>query len=328
MSAPPQISVILCTYNRARSLAKTLESIVEQTLPSSVRWEILVVDNNSKDETPQVVEDFRSRYPERVRYLLEPKQGVSNARNSGVAAARGAILAFIDDDETAGEGWLQNLTANLYNGKWAGAGGRVVPQWTTSRPSWLSPEDSFTTAPLAAFEANPERDQLDEPPFGANMAFRKEVFEKYGGFRTDLGRSGKNLASSEDTEFGRRLLAAGDRLRYEPLSVTYHPVEEYRIHRAYFLAWWFHKGRSDVRESGLQRKGEQSFSMPFHIFRHLAIETVRWTITSDPSRRFISKLKVWVGAGQAYETICQAFNARRNRSKPDSNVPSPAEDAG
>ncbi len=127
MDSPTQITVIICTYNRSQSLRKTLGSIVAEDLPQSVGWEIVVVDNNSSDETRQVVEELRCRYPQRIRYVFEPKQGVSNARNTGIREARGEILAFIDDDETADTAWLQNLTANLHSGEWAGAGGRVVP---------------------------------------------------------------------------------------------------------------------------------------------------------------------------------------------------------
>ena len=123
---------------------------------------------------------------------------------------------FIDDDETAGEGWLENLTANLHAGEWAGAGGRVLPPPGSSLPNWLSTGSWFIKGPLASFDLGIPAGEMDEPPFGANMAFRKEVFEKYGGFRTDLGRSGNNLISNEDTEFGRRLFSAGLRLRYEP----------------------------------------------------------------------------------------------------------------
>jgi glycosyltransferase involved in cell wall biosynthesis len=327
MSGQTRITVILCTYNRAGSLTKTLESIVAQILPPSVGWEILVVDNNSSDETCKVVEKFRGRYPERVRYLLESQQGVSYARNAGIRNANGDILAFIDDDETAATGWLQNLTSNLGNDEWAGAGGRVVPQWICSRPRWLSSEGPFILAPLAAFEADPEREQLDEPAFGANMAFRKQVFDRLGGFRTDLGRSGKSLLSNEDTEFGRRLLAVGRRPRYEHSAVTYHPVEEYRVRKAYYLQWWFNKGRSDVRETGVQPHGMQVFGIRFKVLRGFAAGMVRWAIALDPTQRFIYKLQVWVCAGQAFESYCQR-PTKRKEPEGKSNVGAPAEGPG
>jgi glycosyltransferase involved in cell wall biosynthesis len=325
MDSPIGITVILCTYNRAGTLAMTLESIVTQTLSSSPGWEILVVDNNSSDETRQVVEGFGSRYPGRFRYLLETHQGVSYARNAGIREARGEILAFIDDDETAAAGWLQNLTANLHTGEWAGVGGRVLPPPSFSRPRWLSSKHSFLAGPLAEFAPDLEAGDMTETPFGANMAFRKEVFDKYGGFRTDLGRSGKNLLSNEDTEFGRRLMAAGQRLRYEPSALTYHPVEEYRLRKEYFLTWWFNKGRSDVLESGNQPNRTHFLGIPLRLFRDLPLEAVRWMVAVEPSQRFICKLKVWAYAGQGFESHCQWLDARRKRPERDANSWPPAE---
>src|SRR5882762_1539701 len=117
MNVQTNITVVVCTYNRCQTLKKTIESVAAQTLSQSLGWEILVVDNNSSDETRQVVENFRRHHPERFHYLFEPQQGISYARNAGIRHAQGEILAFIDDDETAETGWLQNLTANLHSGE-------------------------------------------------------------------------------------------------------------------------------------------------------------------------------------------------------------------
>ncbi len=309
-----QITVVLCTYNRARSLPEALESVATQTLQRSINWEILVVDNNSSDETRQVVEGFQSRYPDRIRYLFEPRQGLSNARNAAVRDARGDILAFIDDDETAGRGWLQNLTANLHHGDWAGAGGPVVPRWNCARPPWLCSESSFVLGPLALFGAGLVDGQLTQPPVGANMAFRKEAFTRYGGFRTDLGRTGEKLLSNEDIEFGRRLLIAGQRLRYEPSALTYHPVEEVRVRKEYFLAWWFNKGRSDVLETGFESDNSKCLlGIPLRLFRDVLVEAARWLVTLKPSERFVCKLKIWAYAGQAFESYNHMVDDRQKQ---------------
>lgn len=284
-----------------------------QDLPQSLRWEILLIDNNSPDDTRQVVEALQSRHPERIRYIFEPKQGISHARNTGIRESRGEVVAFIDDDETAAAGWLRNLTANLWSGEWAGAGGRVLPPGSFSRPVWLSLRNSFTQGPLASFDPQNDAGPLSEPPFGANMAFRKEVFERHGGFRTDLGRSGKNLISNEDTEFGRRLFAAGLSLRYEPSAVTYHPVEEARLRRSYFLNWWFNKGRSDVLELGAQARGTRFLGMPLRLVWDAGVEAVRWLFTFDSPKRFVASLKIWAYAGEAYESHLQYRAASRKR---------------
>src|SRR5579872_5616053 len=197
-----KITVILCTYNRCQNLPTALESVAASVLPRSVDWEVLVVDNNSKDETREVVEEFCRRYPDRFRYLFEPQQGLSRARNAGVREARGDVLAFVDDDVMVEPAWLQNLTASLSDDRWAGAGGRIVLQWPSPIPKWLTTDGPYARHGFPGFDQGPIAKELDGPPFGTNMAFRRTMFEKYGYFRTDLGRCANGMMSSEDTEFG------------------------------------------------------------------------------------------------------------------------------
>ena len=134
----------------------------------------------------------------------------------------------MDDDVTVEPTWLQNLTASLHGRDWMGAGGRVLPVWRQSPPPWL-PEGRYSLAPLVVFDLGLEAGPISEPPFGTNMAFRREVFERCGGFRTDLGPRPGSQIRGEDTEFGRRLLDGGEPLRYEPSAVVYHPVPEERL---------------------------------------------------------------------------------------------------
>jgi len=324
----PEISVLVCTYNRSKTLKVAVESIALQTLPQSIKWEIVVVDNNSTDQTRQVVQQLQRRYPELIRYLFEPKQGISNARNSGIAVARGEILAFLDDDETAGPDWLRTLTTNLHTGEWAGAGGRVLPPADFSPPQWLSTKSSFVSGPLATFDLGLEPGVLREPAFGANMAFRKEVFERLGGFRTDLGRSGQSMISNEDTEFGRRVLAAGFRLRYEPAAIAYHPVEENRLKKRYFLDWWFNKGRSDVRELGEQPGTARVLGIPLRLFRAIPWATVRWLVNMQGPRRFGCKIELWSYAGEALESYRQWQSAKQKGLEPSAGELPPTRGGG
>jgi glycosyltransferase involved in cell wall biosynthesis len=304
-------------------LAKALKSVAASELSTAIEWEVLVVDNNSSDQTRQVVEDFCRRYPGRFRYMFEPKQGKSYALNSAIQETDGDILAFLDDDETVSKEWLENLTANLRGGEWAGAGGRILPQWNCACPRWFAAKSPFTIAPLAVFDPEQEAGQLLEPPFGANMAFRREVFHKFGGFRTDLGRTGNSTISNEDTEFGRRLMAAGLRLRYEPSALTYHPVDEIRLRRGYFLKWWFNKGRSDVREVGNKPNGNHLLGIPSRLFKIFGWHAGGWLISANPRQRFICKLKTWACAGQIYEFYRQWFDEKRKGPEPNSDFRPP-----
>jgi glycosyltransferase involved in cell wall biosynthesis len=302
-----KITVILCTYNRCQSLAKALDSVAAQTFSEPAEWEVLVVDNNSRDQTREVVEDFCRRYPGRFRYLFEPSQGKSYALNTGIREARGDVLAFMDDDVTVESDWLRNLTAGLGSDEWAGAGGRILPAWAFKPPSWLPEKEWFGMAPLVMFDLGPEAGPLTVAPFGTNMAFHRKVFEKYGTFRTDLGPRPNSEIRNEDTEFGRRLLVACERLRYEPAAVVHHSVPENRLRKDFFLTWWYDRGRADIREKGVA--GDTTWfvgGIPLHLFRRFAVGTLRWMVTLEPSQRFTYRLTVWLLAGMIVESYRQS----------------------
>jgi glucosyl-dolichyl phosphate glucuronosyltransferase len=314
VTSPMKITVILCTCNRCQSLAKALESIAASELPASVDWDVLVVDNNSSDQTRQVVEDFCQRYPGRFRYLFEPEQGKSSALNAGIRTAHGDILAFTDDDVTVEATWLQNLTVSLRNEEWAGAAGRVLPDQSFSPPLWLACEGRYSLGPLALFDLGPDAQELTEPPFGNNMAFKRALFEKYGGFQTDLGPRFSNQDPrkvGEDSEFSVRLLAAGERLWYEPSAIVYHAVPASRIQKDHFLEWWFDKSRSQIRAFGIPHDTKLYLAgIPLYLFRRLAVWTLRWMVGISPSRRFSSKLSVWRVAGAIQECYRQSRSRR------------------
>jgi glycosyltransferase involved in cell wall biosynthesis len=306
-----RITVILCTFNRSNSLPKALDSVAAQVLPESVAWEVIVVDNNSSDQTRAVTEDYCRRYPGRFRYLFEPQQGLSRARNAGILDARGEIIAFMDDDVTVGPGWLQNLTASLHGGEWAGAGGRILPPQDFEPPRWLTLGGEMDLGgALALFDLGKAPGELRKAPYGTNMAFRKSMFEKYGTFRVDLGRCGNTLLSNEDTEFGRRLMSGGERLCYEPSAVVYHPVPKERLSKKYFRAWWFAYGRARALERGVRPAilgiPRLFMSIPNLVLRFLSVRTLRWLLALNPQHRFYNKCQVWLTVGEIAQTCRQS----------------------
>jgi glucosyl-dolichyl phosphate glucuronosyltransferase len=311
-----KITVILCTYNRASCLSEALESVLASALPPGLEWEILVVDNNSSDQTCAVAKEFCRRYLGRVRYLFEARQGLSIARNTGIQEADGDVLAFMDDDVTVGPLWLQNLTAPLLDGPWAGAGGPIRLQRDFTPPDWLRLEGSFSMggALAALFDLGDIPAELHQAPYGTNMAYAKSVFQKYGSFRTDLGRSANNLIGKEDTEFGARLLAAGERLWYQPSAVVYHPVLQERVSKKYFLAWWFGCGRATVRERG-SRPGVLGIPRYFFSAGMVALSALRWMHTFDPPKRFFRKCWVWMYAGKVVENYRQRRDEKLARTR-------------
>jgi glucosyl-dolichyl phosphate glucuronosyltransferase len=301
-----KIAVILCTYNRCQSLAIALDSVVASIVPDSDEWEVLVVDNNSKDQTRSVVEDFCRRYPGRFRYRFEPRQGKSNALNTAIREANGSVLAFMDDDVIVDPSWLRNLVAPLQSDQWAGVGGRIRAQQAFNAPPWLPMEgQNSLDGMLALFDLGDAPCKLERPPFGTNMAFPRRIFEKYGNFRTDMGPCPGSEIRNEDTEFGRRLLSAGEQLWYEPSAIVYHAVPEDRLKKDYFLRYWYDHGRALVREKtprpdllGIPR---YYFVMSKVVGVLLATRLIRWFCTFDPKQRFYFKGRVWSTLGQIVE---------------------------
>lgn len=302
------ITVVICTYNRCKSLSTTLDSIAAQIMPAGVTWEVMVVDNNSTDDTRNVVESYCKRHPAIFGYVFEPEQGLSRARNAGIRAGSGDLVVFTDDDVVAEPAWLNNLTEPLLRGDWAGGGGRVVPPNDLRLPEWITVggDRDLVGALLPIFDLGEQSGAMKKPPYGANMAFRRSMFERYGTFRVDLGHCGENLLSGEDTDFGNRLLAAGERLHYEPSAVVHHPVPDDRLSKRYFRAWWFDFGRTRI----IERKMKPSmFGMPRRplslanlVLRFLPFRLLRWIATADVQRRFYNECEIWQTLGEIAQT--------------------------
>jgi glucosyl-dolichyl phosphate glucuronosyltransferase len=292
------ISVIVCTYNRCELLANTLDCIAAQTVPDPIQWEVVVVDNNSSDQTRELVERFCVKDPTHFRLIFEEEQGLSNARNAGIRNARGEILAFTDDDIIIEPDWLWNLTSSLQSGQWAGAGGRIVPVPLGVLPNWLPLDDFRDMGPFAGFDLGPVSEPLTRPPYGGNMAYRREVFETYGVFRADLGRAGTNLQGREEIEFANRLMAGGEKLRYEPAAVVQHIVPECRMSKSYVLRWYYCNGRSEVADEGPPTNARWKLcGVPLHMFRKLARWGLQWMISVRVPRRFYCQRTLWYVAG-------------------------------
>ena len=300
-----KISVIVCTYNRSKILSAALESIAASKVPEYVDWDVLVVDNNSNDSTQEVVEAFCSTHPRRFRYLFEPKQGKSYALNTGIRAASGDILAFTDDDIVVERDWLWNLAAPLQSGDWSSSGGRIALA-PFQCPPWLRIDgENSLGGVLGFFDLGNTARKSTQPFWGGNVAYRKEVFARCGLYRTDLGRRGEELLSNEDTEFSSRLLAAGERLWYEPSAIVYHAVPQDRLTKSHFLKFAYSQGRSRIRETAKRSSvfgvPRWCFSIPALAFRMLIPRVKRWLLAPDPQERFFYLWAVWGTLGMIAE---------------------------
>ena len=299
------VSVVICTYNRAESFRTTLESLARMEVPADVSWELIVVDNNSTDDTSAVVKELGQTSGINIRYVLERKQGKSYALNSGIKESRADIIAFTDDDVKVSPGWLAEIVRTFRDFDCMGVGGRCTPAWDgLPKPAWLLTEGPFRLSggPLLDFNLGEDTHPTQVPPWGLNMAFRKSAFEKYGLFRTDLGVSGSSRLGGEDTEFGFRLLKASEKVIYSPAAIVFHPVQSDRVRKAYFLSWYFNNGRLCIRVWGWPAEAVLWFGIPRYIFRSLLENCAKWLISFDSPRRFYYKAQVWESLGKIAET--------------------------
>ena len=230
-----KLSIIIATYNRAQSMLRTLRSVVQQSAPAT-QWECVVVNNNSKDDTEAVFADFaRENSAFDLRMVTELKQGLSNARNCGIATATGDYIAIVDDDETLEESFVESYIEFFDSFPTAmAAGGAVKACYEGTRPRWMS---RFTEQMIAnpidldiAVTLFPEH----RVPAGGNMAFRREVFDRVGVFNPQLGRNGQSLVGGEENDLFARLRRAGELLYFVPNAAIYHHIPDSKLTDDYF----------------------------------------------------------------------------------------------
>ncbi len=266
------VSVVVCTYNRAASLGLTLKALEEQVVPPALAWELVVVDNNSTDTTREVVGAFATTARIRVRYLFEPRQGLSHARNAGVGQAGGAIVAFTDDDVRPEPDWVAGVRAIVDETGADIVGGRILPQWEHRPPPWLAARPAIR-GPFAIMDqplGGPLLEARGKPNvWGANMAFRREVFARAGLFDPGLGVTGQKLYRGEEVDLVRRALDAGCRVVYDPRLVVWHRIPAGRMRRRHVARFYFEQAEGDALAQAPPR-GRQLLGVPLFMYRQVA----------------------------------------------------------
>jgi GT2 family glycosyltransferase len=246
-----RVSVVIVTFNRAQRLGEALGALAAQEAPPALLWEILVVDNNSRDRTEEVVSACARSAPMPVRYVREPRQGISHARNRGTREARGSIVAFTDDDVFAAPDWVARIAAAFDRWDAHGVGGRILPRWEGDPPRWLT-ESRHLLNRLAIMDSPESRLlalPLNAPPYvwGANMAFRRELFETIGGFDPRRGIVGSKLSRGEEVDLIHRAIAADLRVAYDPSLTVYHRIGPDRLRKSYFRRLVFDEAEGRAR---------------------------------------------------------------------------------
>lgn len=241
----PKVSVVIATYNRCQYLKDVLESLNQQDI-SRESFELIVVDNNSTDRTPEIVAEFCRTSGLAVRYIHESRQGLSIARNRGSAEAQGDIVAFIDDDAHADSAWLKMLLQVYDDFSDAGvAGGKIKLLWLVSRPSWLTGNLEMSYSALDYGDLLQEL-HFPRTPFGCNFSVKRSLFLELGGFFEGLGRQGQQLMGSEEVYFCHLVESCGKKVYYAPDAVVHHQVLPERVSRRYLFAKAYAQGMSTV----------------------------------------------------------------------------------
>jgi glycosyltransferase involved in cell wall biosynthesis len=226
MNMHPDISVVICSYNRADYIIGALESLNQQTLDKR-RFEVHVVDNNSIDNTGDLVQEYMGNHTGlNLRYLTESRQGASFARNTGAAFSTAPLLCFMDDDAVAEKDYLQRIVDFFEQHPTVSAlGGRIIPKYIPEEPQWMS---HFVSSLVGNFDYSPHitRFRAGKYPLESNMIVRKSDFDAIQGFNTDLpGVKGALRIGGEGKDFFLRLQGLGKEVYYDPHAVVHHIVE-------------------------------------------------------------------------------------------------------
>jgi glycosyltransferase involved in cell wall biosynthesis len=303
-------TVILCTYNRAANLPACIAHLAVQEDTGGMDWELLVVDNNSSDDTAATVERLARESSIALRYTFEPKQGLSNARNCGIRESRSGLVAFIDDDILVRPRWLRSYADVFSERDCDAAGGPIAVESPNPLPDWIRPEMMGFLGQVDYGNEPCRLDGTERYPFGGNMAFQRRALERIGDFDPDLGRKGgggraDELFKGEETAYFRALSETGGRIWYAPDAAVTHRILPYQLERRFFLTIHYNEGYQTVHNGPQEQQGRMLLGAPLYLyaqtlrafFRYLR-QTLRHG--SSASMRQLMTAAYFVGRLRAY----------------------------
>ncbi len=292
----PTLSVVVGTYDRASSLRQTLHSLAALDT-DGLQGEIIIVDNNSSDDTREAVEAFLLTAPLPARYLFEPRQGLSYARNTEIEAASGQVIAFTDDDVLVERNWLQEIARAFALENPAALGGKIVPRWPASPPAWLGPELHRFLGLLD--HGDEPKTMLTPELWGANLAVRADVFRTLR-FQGNLGRIGHKLYNGEDADLLQALIDRGEKILYWPRASVQHDIQLRRLDKRYFRKWHWDAGEMAARVAP-RHISRSLLGIPYHMYRSTAHELAAWSRgkLAHDGDAFLSELRLVRAAGFA-----------------------------
>ncbi len=289
-----KIDIVIATYNRSGSLQKTLMSLIELQHPTDCIYEILVVDNGSKDNTKDMVQDMAQRFPNRIQYLSALQNGKTYALNKALSTSSGDVMAMTDDDVVVEPNWLSVIAENFHDETLQCLTGRIIPVYREEKPSWYSPKLSTV---MGEVDISPQR-VVTKLATGANMAVRRSVLEKIGGFGHYQG------VVNEDTIISHKLRDCGVHVVYDPQMIVYHYFQKEKFTLQYFKRWYWLSGRTiaAMNEEIEKTQKNKLFGIPLWRIRQV-VEHLKEMLghLNVETERFFHELQIRRFGGFCYE---------------------------
>ena len=303
-----QLDVIIPTYNRCDLLERALESLLAAPIPAGLEVRVTVVDNNSRDNTPAVVERWKAKFSGRLGYVSETqRQGRSAAVNAGIRATSGDLVGLIDDDEEVDRGWFECVNKVFANGEVDFITGPCRPRWGAEPPAWVPANYPGVIGAVDAGKQVVSFAEYSGILMGGNAVLTRAILERVGLYSTNLGRTDKALLSCEDEDLDRRLKATNARGLYHPDLAIYHYVPPERLTKQYYRRWCFWRGTSrGIIDREHTAEVVYAFGVPRFLFgcavRGLARKARGFLFRNGygPASRFSDELPVWDLAGFFY----------------------------
>ncbi len=300
------LDVVVPTYKRSHLLRLTLSSLLQAPVPEGMDVSILVVDNNSNDDTESVVREIQAAANRRIVYIKETMQGLSHARNAGIRNGTAELIGFLDDDEEVEKDWFNVIFREFSDPATELIGGTSRPNWKAPVPKWLPPRYHMVLAvhlPTTRFAFKDPSDH--HGLWGGNAVFRRSVFERIGMFSTTMGRTSTGLLSNEDQELYSRVLDAGLRGFHVPDLIMYHSIPADRVTRRYFRRWhYWHAVSCGVMDRVTKEPVHYLLGIPRYrigkALRELASIPRHLFITRDLGKAFAAELEMWDILGFLY----------------------------
>ncbi len=303
-----KISAIIATYNRAHFLDGLFNSIINQSIPFS-EYEIIIVNNNSTDETESKSKELINNYPElNVKYCVENQQGLSYGRNRGIAESEGNIVTFVDDDAILSTSFFEKTIQFFHEHPKVNAiGGKILLKHLTDVPKWYNP---YLASLLGYFNLGDEEQLFINNYFrGSNMSFRLKLFSEHEAFNVQLGRVGRQLYGNEEKELFYRLKEAGEEMWYVPSTIVYHLVPQERTTSSFI--------KKQAIGTGISQAQHAKVKGSIHLVIAIVKELLKWFATLILAVFYIlwgkiavAKMLIYFRAWVSYGILCQNSAAK------------------